>query len=375
MDLLLEKMVRSALTEREEEQLDGILPKDAGGALFVVKTGQMETEALTELKQRMKQGLDRFGHSVMFPVYEEGVVCAGLIFMHPAVVSEEEVLIRVAEVIQGASPEDAAYGISGLYDSLYNSVEAAWQQALSALRQSFYETQRGYIWQEGMTKEYAGEILRILVEKEQQLVNTVCDGDHQTVREGVAFVFSYLPKENRPDPNRLKELFVLLGMRVVNLLQKKGRIAEYQEPITVFTQEIMEAVNMEMLQEAVEDLFLMLNDIARQGTEDDDTIRLALRYLEQHFTEEITLTDVAERFFFTASYFSIFFKKGTGRTFSQYVKELRMERACELLRDTNKKVSEISEETGYADSAYFGKVFKKHVGCSPEEFRKRNYRV
>lgn len=374
MDLLLEKMVRSALTQREEEQLEGIIPRNTDGAVFVIKICQEEKMELTKRRQGMKQGLNRLGHSILFPVFEGEAVYAGLVFFHPSLSLKDTILRELEDAIGDIlSEEDAEYGISDLHTSLYDKVETAYQQALSALRQSFYGTGKGNVWR--AEEEPSGRVLQILVEKEQELVSIICEKDHKAVEEGVQVVFKCLPRENRPDPNRLKELFVLLAVRVMNLLQKRGKITDYQESISSFTQEIMEAAHVDELQKEVESLFLMLNDIARQGTESEDAVRLAVRYLEQHFTEEISLSEVAEKFFFTASYFSIFFKKGTGKTFSQYIKELRMERACALLRDTNKKVSEISEKVGYADSAYFGKVFKKHTGLSPEEFRKRNYRV
>lgn len=95
-----------------------------------------------------------------------------------------------------------------------------------------------------------------------------------------------------------------------------------------------------------------------------------IAYARQHFREPITLKEVAERFFVSASYLGRSFQKATGVPFKQYVNELRIEEAKRLLRQTDRLIYEIAEETGFAESKYFIARFTAMVGMSPMEYRK-----
>ena len=99
----------------------------------------------------------------------------------------------------------------------------------------------------------------------------------------------------------------------------------------------------------------------------------AIAYMKEHFTEKITLEDVAATIGFNANYFSELFKKETGENFSNYLLGIRMEKAKQMLRDTKIPVYEIGESVGYKDAKYFSQQFMKVVGVKPAEYRKLYY--
>jgi AraC-like DNA-binding protein len=70
------------------------------------------------------------------------------------------------------------------------------------------------------------------------------------------------------------------------------------------------------------------------------------------------------------NYFSAVFKRETGQTTVNFIKDLRLKKACEYLAHSEKSVVEISKEVGYEDSQYFFKVFKKAIGQTPLQYRK-----
>ncbi|MBO7169666.1 MAG: AraC family transcriptional regulator [Clostridia bacterium] len=96
---------------------------------------------------------------------------------------------------------------------------------------------------------------------------------------------------------------------------------------------------------------------------------LLLDYANNHFAEEdLSLTRVAELFFYTEKYVSHLFKKQAGVGFSQYVADLRLAHAERLLSREEKSVAEIAHACGYRDALYFSKVFKKRTGKTPKEY-------
>lgn len=95
----------------------------------------------------------------------------------------------------------------------------------------------------------------------------------------------------------------------------------------------------------------------------------AVLYMKQHFSERLSLNEVAEHVGLNSAYFSTNFKKYTGSYFSNYLMELRIENAKSLLRDPGLKINDVAEASGIPDSRYFAKVFKKSVGITPSEYR------
>lgn len=95
----------------------------------------------------------------------------------------------------------------------------------------------------------------------------------------------------------------------------------------------------------------------------------ACQYVSLHLTRRITLDEVAEHLFMNPSYFSRLFKKETGETFIEYVNRVKVDRAKELLDQTNLSVAKIGETLGYDNHSYFIKMFKTVAGITPQEYR------
>lgn len=90
-----------------------------------------------------------------------------------------------------------------------------------------------------------------------------------------------------------------------------------------------------------------------------------------YMSDEISLNTIAAEVGMSPSYFSSIFSKGMGKTFVEYLTEIRMDRAKELLMCSSMKTSEIGYEVGYKDPHYFSYIFKKTQNCTPKEFRAR----
>lgn len=93
-------------------------------------------------------------------------------------------------------------------------------------------------------------------------------------------------------------------------------------------------------------------------------------YLDAHFSEPITLPELAERFYLNPTYVSRIFRRITGMTYTEYLTRRRLKQAVHLLNTTDKKVAEISALVGFHSDNHFCKIFKQHMGASPKTFRK-----
>ena len=99
-------------------------------------------------------------------------------------------------------------------------------------------------------------------------------------------------------------------------------------------------------------------------------IRDAKEYIRANFSQsDLSLNRIAAHIGVSPSYFSSIFKQETGQSFVEYLTQVRMERACELLKCTSYRTFEIGEQVGYNDSHYFSAAFKKAMGQSPKEYK------
>lgn len=98
-------------------------------------------------------------------------------------------------------------------------------------------------------------------------------------------------------------------------------------------------------------------------------LRKAVEYLQEHYQEQVTLNEVAEHTFVSTYYISRLFRKEMGKNFVDCLNEIRIEKAKLLLKDIRYKTYEVAESVGIPDAHYFSRLFKKHVGVTPTEFR------
>lgn len=103
---------------------------------------------------------------------------------------------------------------------------------------------------------------------------------------------------------------------------------------------------------------------------DTKPIRMAKQYIQEHYNCPITLEEVSGFAGFSPSYFSTLFKKESGTNFQEYLSEVRMNKAKDLLKETNLTVAGICEQVGYSDLKHFTKNFKRVAGIKPNEYRK-----
>lgn len=101
-------------------------------------------------------------------------------------------------------------------------------------------------------------------------------------------------------------------------------------------------------------------------------ISRAIKFCKNNLSSDLTLDILAEHVRMNKSYFSYLFKKETGENFWRYVTNLKLEKAKELLMETNLKSYEIAAMVGYRNASHFGKVFKEYIGLTPSEFKEKN---
>lgn len=141
------------------------------------------------------------------------------------------------------------------------------------------------------------------------------------------------------------------------------------------TDYILKPVNYEEFGTCIDNLKISLFErrIAATDTpekQEERVITGITRYLQEHLSQEVSLSVLAERFHLNPQYISQLFKNEIGVGFLAYLTNIRMERAKHLLLSTSLSVAEVAEQSGYGDYRGFTKVFKKSEGITPSQYRR-----
>jgi AraC-like DNA-binding protein len=168
------------------------------------------------------------------------------------------------------------------------------------------------------------------------------------------------------------------GIRAVLDQAKQGLVFQ-KTPLLI--QKIEALVHEEDLQQALS-LLAILQMLSKTPSEllsqadsfvlnrkTESRINTVCQFVQEKYTQRIDLQEVANLIHVSESAFCKFFKKTTGKTFSEYLNFVRIHAVCKALRETDKTILEIAFANGFESLTYFNRVFKKEKGMTPKEFR------
>src|SRR6266403_826616 len=163
-----------------------------------------------------------------------------------------------------------------------------------------------------------------------------------------------------PEKGMVSALDSELMSVVIRFLQSLGTGADRRVLAPLYVQEMVYRV----LQR--EQFARMLYIAAKQAG--GNPVSAALTYVQEHFSEPITVNDMAEQVNLSPSSFSHLFREVTGRSPYQFLKELRLDRARELLLDGRLSVTDVSRAVGYSSASHFIKEFRSRFGTTPRAY-------
>lgn len=215
------------------------------------------------------------------------------------------------------------------------------------------------------------------LEAEKRLMDKVRIGDRTGAREVLNMILASIMLK---DPGNIS----VLKARMLELLSVLGRSAvEGGVDINFMLEKNLDYINKVLQIDNQQDLCVWLSNALNdfidlvysiQDKKRVSQIKPAIDYICQHFQEQISIDEVAHSAHLSVSRLSHIFKEQTGMTIIDYMTNMRIEYAKELLISTNKNCTEICFETGYNNQSYFTRTFKEISGMTPRQFREMNRR-
>lgn len=151
---------------------------------------------------------------------------------------------------------------------------------------------------------------------------------------------------------------------VARFLLKPSRMNELEEALRFMTE------NLKRLQEGIPQLKKEpAEELQEANPANSFIVRSALKYIETHYAEKLTLTELAEKTYVSQWYLSKLLNKYTDKSFCDLLNQTRIKKAEKLLQDPSLKIYEIAEVLGFNDVTHFSRIFKKVEQVSPNEYR------
>lgn len=275
---------------------------------------------------------------------------------------------------------DTYFSLTALFGISRKKTEAsmlpdAFREAQSALTHCYYESSLRvafYRDQDSRLRPPAQREFNINFLK-RAMSAAVLENDSQNLRE-IFCELSGLFTQYKPDKTQAVSACINIYSYLHDLLQNDS----FEENAFPYSMDIAEQLSrlgslddiLQWLDSFRDKICTLLTE--RKEKRSDKFVHMAKRYIHEHYQEKLTLSDIAEHLKISPGYLSTSFSNYMNRTVSDYIAEVKIEHAKELIDSGQYLVYEIANQLGFENAYYFSKVFKKVTGMSPKNYECRN---
>ena len=210
----------------------------------------------------------------------------------------------------------------------------------------------------------------------QHLIAEIQSGEHSATMEHVdQFWASMLPCLEE-DMQGAKQHLMEFAAGVIDSPDNEDSLfSTLGEPYVAFTRALINADTIPEIKVQYDRFFQQAVSCFNRYSSDlcFQKINQVQSYMQAHLDEDLSLKLVSDLFYLNASYLSRLFREKTGMTFSDYLADIRIARAKDLLITTSDSIISISQKVGYKEANSFSRLFKKCTGMSPQKFRNINH--
>lgn len=276
---------------------------------------------------------------------------------------------------QKDSPLDSIFIAYGRVVSKLEDIHLSYNDAIRLLSRRFFciKDQHALGFNELPDEQEQNLTLKkdMLHSYSEKIVNYIQTGNYDMISENIKKLESFLCKSSDSISDIklfIADLYLLVREKIYHLYNTTDiPFLSNSKMIHTIEQSYYLYENMTLLKEQ---FFMMIHSIAKPSSE--NIIDNIIHYIKHNYMNNIKLETIAPLFGYNSSYLGKIFNKKTGISFNAYVDNIRIEHSKYLLEHESLKVYEIAEKVGYQNVDYFHMKFKKYMGMSPAEYRKKN---
>lgn len=330
-------------------------------------------------KENVKASLDRYKMTSMLrETVKREMKCLAATFMLDRVIAfvpadkdQEEYVIRnraiqraekIYQSLQDNAPLPFFIGIGSPYDikNFLRSYEEA-DLAIKLSEDEVIACYKDLVLPDSSTDLYP-------INKEKQLINQILVGDIEGVQKLFEDIFRWLALNYAGDIEKIRikliEMYIVI-YRSVSYYKDDAKLGQNS-----FT-DLINLTDLKELKSVIHNNLLKVTKYIQEIKHEEisSAVAKAMEYIDERYNQDITLDHVAKHVNMSYHYFSKLFKDETHQTFSEYLLEIRIRQAKQLLYVKDLSIKDVALHVGYQDPNYFSKIFRKATGMTPTEYR------
>ncbi|WP_170289770.1 helix-turn-helix domain-containing protein [Cytobacillus depressus] len=277
---------------------------------------------------------------------------------------------KMKQIIKECTGHSVTIGVGNYYEDARN-LHLSYQESLQALENKFF-TGSNTVIHINDVDPFTNEMYLLQMNEIMIMANQLTMGDVESVKSSLNRVINMISSQINISPKLFKiqtlDLLSTLSQAAIN---GGAHVKEVLTTQLHYAKELLALENLDQICQWLHEVIDQLLDLILSNHNESSikSVQKALFYINNHFTEEISLESVANQVHLSTNYFSHIFKKTTGSSFIEYLTHLRMDKAQSLLMDLTCTIYQISCDVGYSNPRYFSRVFKSYFGVTPSEFR------
>lgn len=352
----------TAACTQEELNRHGIMLHEHAMFAVAFQTNQFDPDGL--VKASLNASVE---HICYYPYQKNLVVALANTACIDQLAFQNQVIFQFANKISQCFGSPT--GVSGLYYK-YERLPAMIGDSVAALSRSFYDAspQRVYYAQDASSFRQVEPVLR---QWEEQLSAALRDGELKAMPGRVEQILDYIARETPGDVDGVKQFFcrVMTNFYIMD----SPNHPDLPERLNRLHSDISQSGSYAQLRGHISRMLsALVGERDLQPSRYSVSIAKAVAYINKNFARIQSVAEVASHVELNPDYFCHLFKRDTGVTFTQFLNQVRLNKAIWLLNNTTLKTYEVAERVGYANQGYFSKLFKQRFHMTPYEFRGLN---
>lgn len=260
-------------------------------------------------------------------------------------------------------------GIGSVHES-FSQINSSYMEALVSLQNKFILGNDRVIEYDKHRAEFS-DIGFYPAELNEHLLMHLRSGDAQKVHSELKEVFRYILEQRLSVDHTYMVCMSVISVCLSYIAETGYEIEEvFGSSFSPFS-EIKKKESIGETQSWIEELYEQTIVYASRNrlTKARKNALAAKEYIDAHFSDpELNVDEIASRIYLNSGYLRTLFKKEMQLTVTDYITNVRLQRAKELIGTGNSKLSDVADQVGYNDASYFSKAFKKHFGITPSEY-------
>ncbi|WP_110930423.1 response regulator [Paenibacillus bouchesdurhonensis] len=277
----------------------------------------------------------------------------------------QEIMTKLQMRVSQYLPLTVSIGVGSL-DKGISHLHTSYRESVNALEKRFLKGSQKIV---NYMEEDTEEATSYPLSEEKAIIQAIISGNQEVMVEKFNVFHDALKPESSSRSHVHNSMLALAFSLFHFCIEKNINTDEIFEEDFSKLPKILTSSSIDVIKNVITGIMFRINDHMNSSKNNNRIFQEALAYINQNYNKDISRNTVAREIFITPGYLGILFKQKLNMGFLEYLHQIRIDHATELLSNPGIKISAIAYQVGYQDEKYFSQVFRKYTGLTPNQYR------